>query len=181
MARKLLPLLILLIALCALARAEGLDPDGQSNQGRLPTGLSSIGEEAFEGTAFREIVFPEGDVVVGSRAFARMSELITVIIPGEVRLAQDAFEDSPGFTLFGRAGGAAQDYARRHGIPFIDVRALPSLLRRFGAAMGLALLAGFAFAAAEKLSRRKRPGPVLRRSLRRRDRPEMDIPEAAVP
>ena len=181
MAKKLLPLLILLIALCALAQAEGLDPDGQANTGRLPAGLASIGEEAFEGTAFRAIVFPEGDVVVGSGAFAAMPELSTVGIPGRARLAEDAFRDSPGVTLFGRAGGDTQDYARRHGIPFIDVRALPSALHRLGAALGFALLTSFACIAAQGLSRRLKAGWARPRSLRRRDRPEMDIPEAVIP
>ena len=66
------------------------------NKPTFPSGLTTIEEEAFEGTKFQAVVVPETCTSIGSRAFANCSELVYVRIPASVTsIPSDAFEDCP--------------------------------------------------------------------------------------
>ena len=83
---------------------------------RLPTALSEIEDEAFEGIFARTVVIPEGTTRIGARAFADCSNLKYVEIPNSVTsIADDAFAGST-VTFICNDDSAAWEFAQEHGI-----------------------------------------------------------------
>ena len=65
----------------------------------LPAFLNEIGEEAFAGIAVRMVVVPDGCTSIGSRAFANCPNLVRIVVPAGIYIADDAFEGSPKVTV----------------------------------------------------------------------------------
>ncbi len=57
----------------------------------LPSALTEIEEEAFEGADFQWVVIPQSVTYIGSRAFANCSNLQAIIILGQPTIEEDAF------------------------------------------------------------------------------------------
>ena len=91
----------------------------------LPAAIQVIGEEAFEGTAAREVVLP-GDVSrIEDRAFAGMENLRAVNIPESVEfIGEDVFAGDEKVTIYGISGGRAEEYARKNNLRFQRTDAL---------------------------------------------------------
>lgn len=62
----------------------------QADEFKLPEGLKCIDEEAFSGTAIREVTLPESVVHVGENAFAYTEKLESVRIPECTTLFSDS-------------------------------------------------------------------------------------------
>ena len=79
----------------------------------LPSGLTEIGEEAFEGISARVVIIPYGVTKIGRRAFAD-SDIELVVIPETVtEIADGAFEGSELSVVYGYnqfAEGVADHY-----------------------------------------------------------------------
>ena len=83
----------------------------------LPSGMTTIREEAFAGVACTDLVLPDDLVSIGARAFADCAALINVYLPASLTdIADDAFEGcSDQVTFICPEGSAAQAYAQEHG------------------------------------------------------------------
>ena len=85
----------------------------------LPSNLTTVGEEAFEGAGFKYAVLPEGAESIEKRAFAGCKNLRDIYIPeSTVMIAEDAFEGVSGLTIHGKEGSYAEFYAGKHGYVF---------------------------------------------------------------
>ena len=85
----------------------------------LPSSLTTVGEEAFEGGAFKYAVLPEGAESIEKRAFAECWNLRDIYIPeSTVRIAEDAFEGVSELMIHGKEGSYAEFYAGKHGYTF---------------------------------------------------------------
>ena len=63
---------------------------------RIPAGVQTIEEEAFEGVPAQAILIPDGCTVIGRKAFAGCTNLLYVRIPASVTsIAANAFDDCP--------------------------------------------------------------------------------------
>lgn len=83
--------------------------------------VNYIGEGAFIGTAFKEVVIPEGVQEIGELTFAECRSMMRVFVPATVkRIADDAFAGCgvSRFTLRGERGSAAEQYAKQKGMRF---------------------------------------------------------------
>lgn len=87
----------------------------------LPVKLTQIEESAFDGSiGFGEVVLPEGQQMIGSRAFADCARLTLVQVPGsDSQIAADAFKESDNVVLLCPADSRAADSARKNDIPYI--------------------------------------------------------------
>ena len=85
---------------------------------KLPAGLKTIQQEAFQGSPAECFVLPDGCLVIGERAFADCKELKLVEIPSSVvAIAENAFEGcGEGVVIVTPKGSAAERFARAHGI-----------------------------------------------------------------
>ena len=134
MNRKPFVLAVVFIAICVLAPfcAIGSQKTGFSSKGtfKLPSSLIIIEDEAFEGTAVETVVFQNGLVSIGSNAFGNIDVLKDVYIPDTTTyIADSAFSVTDDLTVHGVDGSNAEDWAEKHGIPFVadDIwRAVPN-------------------------------------------------------
>ena len=85
---------------------------------KLPAGLKTIQQEAFQGSPAECFVLPDGCLVIGERAFADCKELKLVEIPASVTaIADTAFEGcGEGLVIVTPKGSAAESFAQAHGI-----------------------------------------------------------------
>lgn len=87
--------------------------------GYFPGGLLLIEDEAFEGTSFKTLIFSDGFLRVGDRAFSNMSLLKNAWFPeSTVFIADSAFFQSALLKIYGVDGSYAQSWAREHRIEF---------------------------------------------------------------
>ncbi|MBO5798046.1 MAG: leucine-rich repeat protein, partial [Clostridia bacterium] len=87
----------------------------------LPATLQTIDRFAFlDCAALTGLILPEGLTSIGYSAFYSCPALKYVYVPASVtEIGYDAFKRlAPGFTLYGKAGSVAQEYAKQNGIPF---------------------------------------------------------------
>ena len=114
-------ILVLFIVCFSLASAqadERLKP--VKSVFRLPTALQEVEEEAFSGTPVRTVIFPEGFLSVGDRAFQGALRLRDIYIPATTEFISDsAFPVRPGLVIHGVKGSYAEDWAEAHRIPFV--------------------------------------------------------------
>ncbi len=89
----------------------------------LPASLTSIEEEAFEGSDhFAGVIIPETVTSIGSRAFAGCGRLWAVVVPDSVsEFGQEVFQTG-NITLYGFEGSGAESYARSTGTDFVYIR-----------------------------------------------------------
>lgn len=86
----------------------------------LPLSLQEIGEETFSGTAVVTVVFPDGFLRVGEKAFDKAWHLTDIYIPETTEyIADSAFPIIPNLTIHGIDGSYAEDWAYSHEIPFV--------------------------------------------------------------
>lgn len=86
----------------------------------LPDSLQIVGDEAFSGTAVETVIFPDGFLQIGERAFDTARHLTDVYIPKTTEyIADSAFPITSKLTLHGIDGSYAKDWANRHDIPFV--------------------------------------------------------------
>ena len=86
----------------------------------LPSSLTIIENEAFEGTAVETIVFQECLVSIGSKAFGNIAPLTDVYISETTTyIADSAFSAADDLTIHGVDGSNAEDWAREHELPFV--------------------------------------------------------------
>ncbi len=62
---------------------------------KLPSSLKTIQEEAFANVSVDAVIVPDGCTAIESRAFMNCPNLIYIRIPSDVRIADDAFLNSP--------------------------------------------------------------------------------------
>lgn len=87
--------------------------------GYFPGGLLLVEDEAFEGTSFRTLIFSDGFLRVGDRAFSNMGMLKNAWFPESTAfIADSAFSQSALLIIYGVDGSYAQSWAREHRIEF---------------------------------------------------------------
>ena len=119
--------LALLLALCLLlALPVFAAADSRFNKSDadlvLPSGLTEIEEEAFEGISAESVYLQEGVLTIGARAFADCGSLLKIRIPKSVtQIADDAFEGCPlTLKIYGVNDSEAKRFAKRVGISFAN-------------------------------------------------------------
>ena len=91
----------------------------------LPSGIRKLPARAFElCLALEEYTVPDSVTAIGDGAFSNCRNLKDIYIPESVTfIGKDVFEkdieDSVQLTIHGKAGSAAEEAAKREGIPFI--------------------------------------------------------------
>ena len=123
MNRKLFLIAAVFIVLCILplfssACAEEIDP-GNDRTFIFPSSLERIEDEAFEGTAAETVIFPEGLISIGSRAFEHVQGLKDVYIPDTTTSIADSAFSAADITIHGIDGSYAMSWASSHEIPFV--------------------------------------------------------------
>lgn len=90
----------------------------QEDMMRLPAALTTIGEEAFAGSALTVVVVGENTTGIGDRAFMDCVELTQIIIPDSVTdFGTDVFKNCGKLTIVCGQNSAASEYAAANGIP----------------------------------------------------------------
>ena len=107
-------------------------PSAKANIGQVPQGITIINESGFEDCIhLNSITLPESLTVIGAYAFWGCSNMANIRIPvGVVTIGENAlgyYYDSnydicsvKGFTIYGAAGSAAEQYASDHAFAFIQ-------------------------------------------------------------
>ncbi|MBQ5335569.1 MAG: leucine-rich repeat domain-containing protein, partial [Oscillospiraceae bacterium] len=91
----------------------------------LPSGIRKLPAGAFQlCLALEEYTVPDSVTAIGDGAFSNCRNLKDIYIPESVTfIGKDVFEkdieDSVQLTIHGKAGSAAEEAAKREGIPFI--------------------------------------------------------------
>lgn len=85
---------------------------GSLNTLSLPSGLKSIGSEAFANVAAEKIVVPAGVTSIDSNAFTNCPNLVELVLPqGISSFAPDALGSTGPVYVFGQAGSYLETYA----------------------------------------------------------------------
>ena len=96
------------------------DPYQSESKLKLPSGLTEIEDEAFEGILADTVIIPAGVNTIGSRAFAD-SNVRLVVLEGEVNdIAADAFEGSNLWVIYG-SGQNASNWAEAFNAVFYEM------------------------------------------------------------
>ena len=86
----------------------------------FPSLLQRVDEEAFSGTAVKTIIFPNGLLQIGDRAFENAWDLTYIFIPKTTEyIADSAFTITPNLTIYGVDGSYSKEWAHSHEIPFV--------------------------------------------------------------
>ena len=85
----------------------------------LPTDLTEIEEEAFEGIDAGFVYVPDNCEKIGAHAF-RDSNIRQIRIPADCEIGDDILAGCEDVMVFGTAGSEAEQYARDHGNRFIE-------------------------------------------------------------
>lgn len=108
----------------------------------FPTALQYIENEAFEGTAFRTIIFQDRLLSISEHAFSKTNQLKDAYIPHSAEYISDsAFYSSTIETVYGLNGTYAQSWAEHHGLNFAfsDYWYVSAVEMRLGVAVMIAL------------------------------------------
>ncbi|MCI9588282.1 MAG: leucine-rich repeat protein [Oscillospiraceae bacterium] len=86
----------------------------------IPGSVQKIDGYAFNGcTSLTEVVLPEGVKEIDFLAFNDCKNLTAAVIPASVtKISSSAFAGCPKLTIYGKAGSAAETFAREQNIPF---------------------------------------------------------------
>ena len=94
--------------------------DAFSRNFALPSSLLVIEDEAFMGSAFEDVVIPEGVESIGARAFADNHSMKTVTVPDSVyAIGAEAFGETDGLVIIGESGSFAEKWAMIHSVAFM--------------------------------------------------------------
>ena len=86
---------------------------------KLPAGLVTIGDGAFEGISAKRVEITENVVSIGARAFADCQHLRELVIPATVESIDDtALEGCKNVTIYGEKNSEAERFASDNGIMF---------------------------------------------------------------
>lgn len=109
MQKRITALLAILCVLCLTCNAFALEL-------KLPAGIKTAEEEAFEGIGASTVIIPEGTESIQSKAFADNSALSDVFLPSnKVVIAEDAFDARPAITFHAIMGSENAQWAIDHG------------------------------------------------------------------
>lgn len=120
--RIIILLAMLLIVLLFSLPTTYADETGINSQTTyiFPMSLQEIEEDAFSGTAAEVVIFPDGFLHIGERAFAGAWNLTDVYIPESVEyIADTAFSITSDLKIHGIDESYAKEWAERHQIPFV--------------------------------------------------------------
>ena len=93
--------------------------EGRNTTFTFPKALKIIEDEAFEGTSVKTVILPDGLQYIGERAFDKIETLRKVYIPeSAVYIADTAFYKGAAYTVYGIRGSYAEDWAKKHRVPF---------------------------------------------------------------
>lgn len=88
----------------------------------LPASLTTIEDEAFEGTAITNVVVPKNVEAIGDFAFANIKTLRNISLPNKTTyIGRNAFKGSNNVTITGAPKGYARAWADENGIPFSPI------------------------------------------------------------
>lgn len=86
----------------------------------FPYSLTSVEDEAFQGSSLNTIVFFDNLQTIREKAFAGTDKLKYIYLPASVEyIAGDAFDHSKQLTFFGEKGSYAEDWAKKNKFPFM--------------------------------------------------------------
>ena len=95
---------------------------GNSTSVIIPSGIITIGRNAFTGTNVREVVIPEGVITIDDYSFFMATELRKVAFPSSLQKI--------GFWAFGNCKNLATDYLKLSNSVFVDPYAFRGCCRR---------------------------------------------------
>lgn len=175
---------VLLVLFAAVFLLLGASPstDKQAHEGYgetavFPNSLMVIEDEAFEGTAFRTLVFKDGFLRMGDRVFSGILFLKEVYLPRSVDYISDtAFSGSEFVKIWGYAGTYVQEWAKRQNIDFCrsDFWYSAPTNVQYAIEKLLAMFFVFCLPVTEDLIKNKRYIEDLAISMRPQDRPELN-------
>ena len=142
----------------------------------FPASLEIIGDEAFEGTAAENVIFPYSLIRIGERVFAGNFALRTISIPESVEHIGDrAFEETSDLTIYGAQNSYAASWASMHGIAFVEENTTQIWMKKIEKLINvdfcIVLTSVCIYPKFALLRRRNKQN--LWRSLRPQDRPEL--------
>lgn len=86
---------------------------------QLPSGLKTIGTEAFAGISAQIVKVPNGVTSIGEKAFASCTTLKKIYIPASVtQISETAFAGDSGFTVYCQPGSEALRFAQQYGFDY---------------------------------------------------------------
>ena len=90
---------------------------------RLPDGIAALEGSVFRGcSSLESVTIPAGVKLIGECAFFGCTELRSAtVLADEISFGMAVFEGCPELTVRGCAGGAAEAYAAKYGIPFAAI------------------------------------------------------------
>ncbi len=90
---------------------------------KLPDNLKTIKKSAFSGNEnISEIEIPSGTKSIGENAFGGCTKLTGITIPKSVtEIGDKAFDKCTSLTIYGYTGSYAETYANKNNIPFVDL------------------------------------------------------------
>lgn len=88
----------------------------------LPSSLTSIEDEAFEGGSFTKVIIPDTVTSIGNGAFDHCDNLWAVEVPSSVTSFGAKVFETGNITIYGYENSAAETYARNTGTDFICIR-----------------------------------------------------------
>ena len=120
--KAIVVMLFALIALFSLGIALAETPDDAARATYvLPSSLTMVEDEAFAGTAVKTVVFPDGLLSIGERAFEGVNSLADVYIPPSTKhIADSAFPVNDELAIHGVRGSYAQRWAKKHKVHFVE-------------------------------------------------------------
>lgn len=100
-------------------KKQGRTDEIKESQFVLPASLTTIENEAFEGTAITNIILPENVETIGDYAFADIQTLRNIRIPNSTTyIGKNAFKGSANVTITGAPKGYARAWAHENGMSF---------------------------------------------------------------
>ena len=173
--------LILVLALCiaitfSLSSPRYFPEPDSTDDFVLPASLVMIENEAFAGTAMKNVVLPGAVTTIGERAFADNRGLNEVLIPESVSyIGETAFDGVSGLIIRGAEASYAARWAKAHGFAFVSAEASQAGAEKTGKQFRgnvFSFLPLICIFPADVLRLRRRIADALR-SMRPQDRPEL--------
>ena len=84
----------------------------------LPTDITAIEANAFEGAAMTAVSIPDGCGTIGDYAFQDCASLTQIRIPAGCALGTDVFDGCGLVYVFGQAGSPAEAYCAENGLKY---------------------------------------------------------------